>query len=102
MFPLASGHSGSSLDLQLECQMGAISGHPESVESADLQDRHSVLCSVRYTLITRGFREGKAGRRIQFRAFAKAHSILEASLEHHFRVQVTQLHKQSTFQDFCN
>lgn len=99
MFPLASGHSG---DLQHECQMGTFSGHPDSVESADLQDRHSVLCSVWYTFITRGFREGKALKRIQFTAFAKAHIILEASLEHHFRVQVTQLRKYSTFQNFCN
>lgn len=46
---------------------------------------------LRYTFITHGFREGKALKRIQFTAFAKAHIILEALLKHHFRVQVTQL-----------
>lgn len=81
--------------------MGTFPAHPDSVESTDLQNS---LCFALFGIHLSHVVSERENhfKGIQFTVFIKTHNILETSLEHHFRVQVTQLHKHSTFQDFCN
>lgn len=81
--------------------METFSMHPDSVESMDLQDNLCfALFGIRLSHVVS--EKGKHFKEVQFTTFTKTHNILETSLEHNFRVQVTQLCKQGAFQDFCN